>query len=161
MTVVASTEFPENMLDVLRERFELIPDVSGVVLRNINIQDANGTIAIALDEWVPQEYEINGLQNFEPTTAVYNVAIAHISKVANREDGATEAKKVAKAIRTMLYRDPLVAVALRQLHEDFDDGRRERLLQWKITSVQHASNEIDKTFVNLSVTQMTFTTETV
>lgn len=151
-----SLPFPDNIIEVLKERLGAIEGVESVVSRVVEPSDPNGVLGVVSDEWVADDWQIG---SWEPAVGTYKLMIMHLVKNTNAEEGNRTHRLVAKAIRLMLYRDADLRHALGQLREGTDPI--ERALQWSIAIQRFGSNEIAGQFTFLSVTELNFQTETV
>ncbi len=150
--------FPDNVLWVVASRLQSLDGITNVVIRSLNPTDPNGTAGVDADEWQSEDYEMGPL-GFEPTIKEYLGTIQLVVKDANAEEGRRLHRVLSKRMAAMLYRDEALNVALRGLVER-EAGRGERLMQWKVMGQRFASNEINGTFVSMSATEFSFTTET-
>ena len=148
--------FPDNVVEVLRERLLVVNGIEAVVTQLLEPTDPNGTLSIVCDGWEPEEAQIG---SFEPVSGNYKIMLAHLVKNTDGEEGNRTHRMVAKAIRLMLYRDAALRVSLGQLHEG--DSPIERILSWNVASQRFGSTDITGQFVFLSVTELNIHTETV
>lgn len=151
------TGFPNNVVDVLAEELVVVDGVESVLKRGLAPTDKNGSVGIAVEEWLPESWEMAG-GSFEPTTSQYQLAIYHLVKHTNAIEGERLHREIASSIRSMLYRDESLQLALRSLRAN-EDNRTERILRWGCTGQRYASNDIDGQFVFASVTQFVVHTE--
>jgi len=153
--------FGERVLDLIKPFAEKLEGVDLVVLRNVMLMDVNGTLGIALDNWIPLEWEMAGQGTQEPTTSTYAFSIQHLVKWANAENGERIHREVAKAVRLMLYRDPDLQLSLRSLYVQ-EESRKERMLRYHVTNQRFGTTEaVNGTFVFMSITELLCETETV
>lgn len=151
----------EQVLDLIKTRVMIVPNVDNVVLRSLNSVDPNGTLGISADDWVPLEWEMAGDGVQEPSIQRYTLSIQHLLKWGTQEEGERIHREVAKAVRLMLYRDHDFQVSLRSLVVQ-EDSRKERTLRFHIMDQKYASNSAGAgVFLFISVTNVTIETETV
>lgn len=148
--------FPDCILDVFREQLVRIDGVENIVLRMIESTDANGTLALVADEWVPIDYQIG---SYDPALSIYKIVLVHLVKNTNAEEGNRTHRLVAKQLRLMLYRDEALRVALASLREG--DSPIERVIRWEVTAQRFGSTELTGQNLHLSVTELQVYTETV
>lgn len=153
-------EFPENLIELLKDNLIRIPGVTAVVDRALGPEDADGTVGVEFREWRPVEVEMGGgISGFDPTLSGYVLSIEHLVKNGDRESGNKIHREVARGIRSMLYRDPEAQLAFRQLTHS-GSGYTERLMKWELVQ-SFANNKIASAFYFVSGTMITFETETV
>lgn len=152
-------DFPENIVALLAEHLGKLEGVTAVVRRSLNMTDPHGTLGITVDSWRPLESEM-GVATQEPTIVQHSLALEHVVKADSAEVGHQLHRDTAKTFRLMLYRDPALNVALRQLNAASGDGHVERILKWEIPAQEFANNEIASAFVFMSSTEILVTTET-
>ena len=148
--------FPDNIVEVLKSHLAAVDGVTEVITRMMEPTDANGTLSVVCDMYVPEEMQMG---SFDPAAGTYKFMLAHLVKNTDGEDGNRTHRVVAKAIRLMLYRDTALRVALGQLREGEDPI--ERVLTWDISTQRFGSTDITGQFVYLSVTELNIHTETV
>jgi hypothetical protein len=162
--------FPVNVVNALAERYKQLyvdtaptpEEATDIKLRPLNNQDRSETMGIYPGIWTPNEdsYEMRGMQySGEPTLGRYLVMIQNFIKDGDRERGAAKHSIFATRTRNVLYRDPVLRVALPQLVVT-DLGVTERVKRWEVRSQRYFSNELGGTWVYLSSLECLIETET-
>lgn len=156
------TIFPMNVVGVLQEEF-VAAGISGdqIYLRPLRPSDPHSSIGLFPQDWVPNEDSaemMGGLQ--EPTISRYLVGIHTLVKNTDEADGILQHAILSKSVRSMLYRASGVRVRLPQLNET-SLGITERLQRWGVRQQRYLSNEIEGSFVFVSVTDIWVETEAV
>lgn len=154
------TDIAEKIIDTLAQHLGTLEGVNAVVKRSLNSTDPNMTLGICLDEWSPEDYEMDGLGILRPAATKYFFEIRHMVKADSMEVGERLHRQTAKSVRSMLYGNNDLAVALRALSSN-EDGLTERILKWVVAGQRFASNEIDRVFVSMSGTELVVDTESI
>jgi hypothetical protein len=150
-------EFPNNVVEELKVSLEELEGVDVVLRRPLKPTDPNGSAGVFAGTWTPQEMVIG---QHDPAVTRYSVVIQTFVKHGNEEEGVVLHSQLAKRVRVMLYRDPELRVRLGTLSTD-EDGVRERLQRWGVTTQRYLSNEIQNNFLFLAVTELWIETELV
>lgn len=153
--------FPDCIMATISQKLITLDGVKNIEYRALSVDDPAMTAAIDAIEWNPGDEEIAGHPvGLMPSMADHIIRIQHNVKHSSTEQGAQIHRSTAREIRTMLYADADLAVSLRQLSRTAG-GVTERMLKFKPTGQQLASNRISGAFVSVSVTDYQFTTEMV
>ena len=153
--------FPDCVLATVGNRLLTMEAVTNVEYRGLSMDDPKGTVGFDVTEWVAGEAEMAGFgKGMIPATADYLVTIEFLYKHSNSAVGERLHRQTTRDIRTMLYADDTLAVALAPLSRTAD-GIIERMLRWKVIGQRSGSSKINSAFVSLSATEFTFTTEIV
>lgn len=150
--------FPMNTVDIYAEHMKAIDPDLAVYKRMVDPTDQTYTICVSPTQWAPEQRsgEIRGGPN-EETIQVYGVSIVSIIVDADEERGIRTHSNLATRIRTKLYRDESLRLALGQLKVELD-GVVERSLNWTISSQQYLSSESDGYFRFVSALDIEFRT---
>lgn len=159
--------FPQNAILALADRLKVgIPDISdldptgkAVFTRPLRPSDPAVSAGVFALDWRPDEYEIMGRPNGDPTVSTYQIAIQILVKHTDEQEGLSLHSETAKAVRSMLYRDAVLRVALTSLTES-SLGATERALKWGVGQQRFANNEMNGTFLFLTTTELSLQTET-
>jgi hypothetical protein len=169
-----STPFPNNVVEVLITQYQNLSMLSDVEIedhgflsqkkavfsRPIRPTDPAASMGIFSLDWEPDEVEMTGIPNSEPVLATYRYGIQVLVKGGEAQSGLALHGLVSKSIRSMLYRDAGLRLALSQLNET-SLGSLERYKKHGIRSQRFANNEIDGQFMFLSTAELWVQTETV
>ena len=135
--------------------------VKNVEYRGLSPDDPTQTLAFDVVDWQAGEEEMAGtMGTVIPTETVHTVSIEFINKHSNEAEGQEIHRRALREIRTILYADATLGVALGQLSRTAD-GVIERMLRWKVLRQQSGSSQINGAFVSLSAIEFMFTTEMV
>src|SRR5687767_9909416 len=103
-------DFPDNVTEELSISFATIVDPPVTVFkRPLEGGDPNASVGITAIDWQPGEYVIG---QYDPAVATYLYVIQGFIKHSNTAEGIALHNKLAKTIRTMLYRDADLRVRL-------------------------------------------------
>lgn len=164
MADLDDTDFPYNVVELLKTHLVSLDGVTAVVGRPLWPTDANGSLGVVMLTWGPDNESIEmglGESPAEVTISIYTYVLQFWVKNANEEEGERVHAEVSKRLRRMLYRDNDLRLALRALSFS-SDGSTERLKTWAVTGQRFSNNQLtDKTFIFLSVTEFQVQTETV
>lgn len=156
--------FPNNAVSILQTRCKLIDSDLFVIRRPLRESDPTQSIGVFASAWEPDEesYEMRGSPQgpSEPTLQTYRIAVQAFVKDMDEERGLATHATLSKMIRSMLYRDDPLRVALSALSATMDDST-ERTKRWGIRQTRYFSNEIEGNFLYLSVLEFWLETETV
>lgn len=153
--------FPDCVIATVGNRLLDLEAVLNVEYRSLSIDDPAGTVGFDVTEWVAGEEEMAGFgKGMIPSTSDYLVTIEFLLKHSDSAVGERLHRQTTRDIRTMLYADDTLAVALAPLSRTAD-GIIERMLRWKVIGQRNGSSKINGAFVSLSATEFTFTTEIV
>jgi hypothetical protein len=150
-------DFPENFIDELQTSLEASNLFDKVLRRPIQPTDPNGTAAVFAMDWSPQEMAIGQV---DPAVTRYQVAIQTFIKNGNEQAGVIAHSQLAKKVRVMLYRDADLRVRLGTLSTS-DGEVVERVQRWGVSRQRYLSNEIQKSFLFLAVTEVWLESEIV
>lgn len=128
-----------------------------VLARPLRPTDPDVSIGVYLVDWTPRDYQIG--QN-DPVVGLYEFRVDLLVKHIEEMQGRTLSAKYAKMIRTMLYGDGDLRVALSQTTEEFN-GLVERVQKCGVRVQRFLNNEIKGTFLYLASSEFYVETETV
>jgi hypothetical protein len=168
MTIDPTTEpvFPNNFVEVMAIVLPGIDDECTLQKRPLRPTDPNYSIGVYATVWTPNDdsYEIGhlGMSNSagpnESTLSTYQVGIQVLVKDSDTQRALAVGSLLNRRIRSVLYRNNDLRVALSQLYTT-EDGVTERLKRWGIRSQRFMSNDIEGKFVFISVLDMWIETE--
>lgn len=155
-------DFPNNVVHALSIVLPGIdPDLT-VLKRPLRPTDPNYSLSIYGTLWTPDEnsYEI-GNKNAEvgePTLSTYQIGIQTLIKDGDSSKGLAVSSILAKRVRMVLYRNQPLRIALGSLYVQ-GDNFRESLRRWGTRGQRYMSNDIEGTFVTISVLDLWIETE--
>jgi len=156
--------FPNSVVDLLADKFMAIEGLEYVLKRPLRPTDPDMCVGIFAVNWSPDDFEIGGHVNptitIDPVLATYHYAIQAFVKMAGEEEGILKHTVLSKIVRSMLYRDVGLRVALCSLDET-SMGAKERVQRWGVRTQRFIQNEVQGSFVFLSTMDMWVQTETV
>jgi hypothetical protein len=141
--------FPNNIVDLIRDRLALEDDYFSVVRRPLRPDDPDQSIGLYASMWNPdpESFEMHGIGaggvpgSNEPSLGRYVVSIQAMVRDFDEERGLAKHSILSTIVRGILYRDGPLAIALSQLNVEVA-GIRERSLRWGVTAQRFLNNEI-------------------
>lgn len=135
------------------------PDVT-VHKRPLRPTDPNYAIGVYGTLWSPNEesLEMGHKAPAEPTLNQYQVGVQTLIKDGDTERGLAVSSILANRVRTVLYRNEPLRLALGSLYVE-DGDFRESMRRWGVRSQRYMSNDIEGTFVTISVLDLWIETE--
>lgn len=149
--------FPQNVMQVVQARFQMLWPATGVFLRPLHPTDLTQSIGIFPSDLVP-DGETYEMPSKEPTIQRYIIRIQGFVKDTVEDRGIATHSVMAKKLRSVLYNDNLLAVGLNSLAVVMD-GATERVQRRGILRHLYISNQIDGNFLYLSVIDYWLETE--
>lgn len=152
--------FPNNVVECLAVVLPSIDSSVTLYKRPLRPTDPNYALSVYGTLWQPEEdsYEIGHIAG-EPTLARYQIGIQTLTKDGDTERALAISSILAKRVRTVLYRNQPLRVALGSLYVQ-DGDSIERLRRWGVRSQRYMSNDIEGKFVTISVLDLWIETET-
>ena len=95
----------------------------------------------------------------ESTLSMYQVGIQSMVKDGDEQNGLNVSSILSKRIRSVLYRNQPLRLALSSLVVTEDDGATERTRRWGIRTQRYMNNDIEGTFVFVSTLDYWIETE--
>jgi hypothetical protein len=158
-----TTHFPYNVVNLILEHAQLLDEDLFVTNRPLRESDPNQSIGVFGMQWMPDEetFEMRGLPAgiSEPTISRYVISLQACIKDMDEARGAEVHATLAKMIRTMLYRDEALRVALRQLSVTMSESV-ERTQRFGVQTQRYLSNELEGAWLYLSTLEFWLETET-
>lgn len=161
MIVASDAVFPNNAVLVIAEHLKTLDADLFVTKRPLRKTDPNQSVGVYATYWSPNEdsYESRGIPSaHEPTLNNYIIGIEAYIKDGDEERGLSAHSVLSSSIRAMLYRDPELLVALRSLIAVTAQSK-ERLQRFGIRTQRYSSNELQGSFLYLSVLEIWLETE--
>lgn len=156
--------FPNNAVALIKTAMQTIDVDLRIYGRPLRSSDPAQSVGVFPQLWQPDEgsHEMRGgpAGPSEPTLSQYQIAIQGFIKDLAEERGLASHSVLSKLIRTTLYRDTSLMVALRALTVTMN-GSTERTQRYGVKSARYLSNEINGNFLYLSTLEFFLETETV
>jgi hypothetical protein len=158
--------FPENVIKCLKIVLPGIdpePDPTKkiqILSRPLRPTDPQQCIGLYGTLWAPEEdsYEMGHVSPHEATLNTYQVGIQTLVKDSDTERGLATSSILTRRVRSVIYRNEPLRLALGQLYVA-DDVSRESMRRWGIRNQRFMSNDIEGTFVTISVLDLWLETE--
>ena len=154
--------FPNNAVEVMLPYFGQIDDDLTVVRRMLRPSDADHMIGVFPALWQPEgddPYEMGHPFSHEPTLQTYQIGVQTLVKHGDSEVGLKLHCVIAQLVRTVLYKNEGLRQAIGGLSITVGSVT-ERVLRWEVRLQRMIGNEIEGTFVFVSVAEVLLTTET-
>lgn len=130
-----------------------------VVARNLGSSEGEDVIGVFPANWSP-DLGSKEIGNIEPTEARYVIRIQNMRIDADEIIGRAKFNNTCRAIRAILYRDPVLRLALGGLSETIA-GSTERVKKYDVTKQDYLSGRLgDGNMTYFCTTEMVVTTET-
>lgn len=141
--------FPGNAIQLLTTRIGLMDTDLFVAKRPLRNTDPAQSVGVYGDQWVPNEdsYEIGGV---EPTLGTYLLGIQSLASHTDEVIGLATHSTMTKKIRSMLYRDAPLRVALQRLSVVDEYGVTEATQRFGIRGTQYRANDLQGQWLYLS-----------
>lgn len=152
--------FPGNVITCLGIVIPGIDDRINIFKRPLRPTDPNMSVGIYGTLWSPEDdsLEIGHAAPSEPTLNQYQIGIQTLVKDGDTERGLNISTILTNRVRAVLYRNNDLRVALASLYVQ-DAGFRESMRRWGVRSQRFMSNDIEGTFVTISVLDLWIETE--
>jgi hypothetical protein len=156
------TLFPNNIVALLKLRSQLIDPDLAVFGRPLRNTDPNQSIGITAAHWVPNEESQQMLGapfSVQPPLSRYTVSIQAFVKDADEERGLNTHASLSNLVRSMLYADNPLRVALSSLSSTIN-GATEASQRWGVSTQRFFQNELGGEWLYLSILDFWLETET-
>lgn len=157
--------FPNNIVQAICDAMPSIDtDVGERVLRRpLRQTDPTQSVGVFATQWAPdsESFEIGmgGPLGFhEPTLAQYFIAVQSFVTDFDEERGLATSSILSTLVRTMLFRNDSLRVALRSLSVVME-GSTEKTRRYEVRAQRFNNNEIDGNFLYLSTLEFWLETE--
>lgn len=153
-------DFPNNVVKVLHDRYsDYLKGVGFVGMRPLRRSDPQVSISIFSSDWVPTDINIGQM---DPAVSRYTYVIQCFVKDGDEERGLRGHATLSKRARSMLYRDTVTKLALSALTvTDSVSHLTERFQRHGVRQQRFVSNEMQGTYLYLSIIEYWVETETV
>lgn len=156
------TVFPNNIVQLVTSRTALLDADLFVTRRATRATDPNQTVGVFAQNWTPDEqsHEMLGQDHAHmPTLSTYRVTVQALVRDIDEVRGLATHATMSRAIRSMLYNDAPLRVALGSLASS-DSGTTERSRRWGVANQRFFVNEIAGDWLYLSILEFWLETET-
>lgn len=154
--------FPNNIVEVVALRADLLdPDVT-VLKRPLRNTDPVQSIGVFASQWIPNDDSKEFLGQAyatQPTLSTYRVAIQAFVKDQDEMRGLNTHAAMSRVLRNMLYTDQPLRVALSSLSSTLG-ATTEQSQRWGISQQRFFSNELSGNWLYLSILEFWLETET-
>lgn len=153
--------FPNNIAILLETRVKLLDADLFVIKRPLRNSDPNQSVGVFASLWSPNDdsHEFLGqVHAVRPTVQRYACTVQAFVKDMDEERGLNTHSTLSGAIRTMLYNDEPLRIALGSLQSNLN-GVIEQAQRWGITQQRYFSNELSGEWLYLSVLEFWLETE--
>lgn len=152
--------FPNNVVAVLADVLSAVDEDVVPLTRPLRPTDPNMSLSVYASVWLPDDssFEI-GKMAPEPTLGNYGVQIQTLTKHGDSPTALAVSSIFTKRVRNVLYRNEPLHVILGSLSVDEDD-RKESMRRWGVRSQRYLSNEVQGTYLFVSVLDIFIETET-
>jgi hypothetical protein len=156
----ATPAFPNNVVTALKTVLPGIDESLQAFSRPLRPSDPNMALGIYATMWAPEEdsYEMGHPFPHESTLQTYQIGIQTLVKDGDTQRGLAISTILTKRIRAVVYRNQPLRIALGSLYVQ-DDVSRESMRRWGIRNQRFMSNDIEGTFVTISVLDLWLETE--
>lgn len=156
----AEATFPGNVVEILADVLPSVEVDSTCYKRPLRPTDPNYSIGVYPTIWQPNEetYEMGHSAPHEATLNSYQIGIQTLIKDGDTERGLAVGSIFARRVRTVLYRNEPLRIALGSLYVE-DGTSRESMKRWGVRSQRYMSNDIEGKFVFISVLDYWIETE--
>jgi hypothetical protein len=162
MIVADETQFPNNIVQVVAARSALIDTDLFVIKRPLRNTDPNQSIGVFASTWVPDDESKEMLGSafaVQPTLSRYQISVQAFVKDMDEIRGLNTHAVLSRMVRSMLYTDNPLRVALSQLQSTLN-GATEQSQRWGVSHQRFFANEIGGDWLYLSILEFWLETET-
>lgn len=153
------SEFPDNIIQTLKSRFQEKFPNSAVVGRAVRANDPTRTIGIWTEAWEP-DMDSHQIGQLEPAVGTYRINIQNVILSPDEEEGRKEFTISAKLVKVILYRDPVLRVALTSLNEGIE-ASSELLKRYGVSRQRYNVGQLSGTWNFLATTSFWVETEVI
>jgi hypothetical protein len=150
--------FPNNFVEVVSVVLPGIATEVTLQKRPLRPTDPNYSLGVYATIWTPNQdsYEIGHLGGggdigpSEPTLSEYQFGVQVLVKDGDSSRALAIGSLLNRRVRSVLYRNADLRQALAGLYA-VEDGVTERLKRWGIRNQRYLSNDVEGSFVHVSV----------
>lgn len=162
MVAADNSIFPNNIVDLVATRTTLLDSELAVFKRPLRATDPNQSVGVTASVWTPNERSqemIGQPLSTQPTLSRYGVTVQGFIRDMDEERGLNVHTVLSRMLRSMLYTDNALGVALSQLSSTLGPTT-ERSQRWGISQQRFFANEIKGEWLYLSILEFWLETET-
>lgn len=156
-----NSQFPNNIVELVALRTKLLDSDLEVFKRPIRPTDPNQCVGVLGSNWVPRDDSKEMLgQTFavQPTLSTYSCTVQALIRDTEEARGLNVHGVLSRMIRSMIYTDNPLRVALSQLSSTLN-GRTEVSQRWGVTQQRFFVNEISGEWLYMSILELWLETE--
>lgn len=156
----AEAVFPGNVIECIAAVLPAVDADATVYKRPLRPTDPNYAIGIYATTWSPDEdsLEIGHAPPQEATLNSYQIGVQTLIKDGDTERGLAIGTIFARRVRSVLYRNEPLRIALGSLYVE-DGSSRESMKRFGVRGQRFMSNDIEGKFVFISVLDYWIETE--
>jgi hypothetical protein len=157
----ATVVFPNNAVTLIANRMKLVDEAMFVFKRPLRVSDPSQSVGVLATLWTPDDESIEmiGVAPHEPTIQRYELSVQAMVNDSSEERGLARHSVLSEIVRSVLYADPPLRVALATLHTEIE-GVQKRTTRWGVAQQRYFSNELEGSFIYLSTLGFWLETET-
>lgn len=157
--------FPNNVVELVSLSMANVDSDLFVTRRPLRNTDPQQSIGVFAQFWTPEEdsLEMRGVASaspMEPTLQQYLLAAQAFIKHGDEEQGLAIHSVLSAHVRSVLYKDNALRLALQGLSVTYTTGAVETLKRWGVRTQRYFSSEIDAQWLYLSTLEFFIETET-
>jgi hypothetical protein len=153
------TGFPNNALELIRERLQFFMPEHVIVMRALRYTDASQSLGLMAADWTPQQNTAQ-IGQLEPSVARYLIRVQNMVRATDEVTGRSLFTVNAKTVRAVLYRDSTLHVGLATLTEEIL-GTREVAKRWGVARQRFLNTELQSQFTYVAQTDFWLETESI
>jgi hypothetical protein len=166
MIAATTPVFPNNVVDLVAFRMQFLDADLQIFKRPLRDSDPIQCVGVFAQQWLPDtdSQEMRGripgqtIGYKEPSIEQYLISIQAFVKDMDEERGLATHSVLSEMVRTMLYRDATLGVALAALSTTLNNVQK-RTGRWGIRQQRYFSNELQGSFLYLSNLEFWLETE--
>lgn len=153
-------QFPNNAVDLIATRAQMIDSDLFVIQRPIRPTDPNQSIGVLGSNWVPDEEskEMLGMSPMQPPISRYQITVQAVIRDTDQVRGLNVHGVLARMLRSMIYTDQPLRVALSSLSSTLG-LMTESTQRWGVTQQRFFANEIRGDWLYMSILELWLETE--
>lgn len=157
MPSLEDSEFPGNIVKVLRDHIVAENYATQTFGRPMRENDPNGAVCVHARDWAPVEANIG---QWDPAISRYMIQIESMIRHTDEQEANALHNRLAKVLRLMLYRDLTLRTLLTGLNES-SLGLQERVQRFGVETQRFTANDVGTEFIHYAVINFWVETEIV
>ena len=161
MITYDTTQFPNNIVEMVALRSQLIDTDLFIAKRPLRPTDPNQSIGVVASNWVPNDESkemLGSAYAMQPPLSRYSVSVQALIRDTQQDRGLNVHSVLSRMIRSMVYTDTPLRVALSGLTSTLN-GMTEHTQRWGVTQQRFFANEIGGDWNYLSILELWLETE--